>query len=127
MQMINQRLLYFLFIFLSACQAENKKAPPFSFDQAILHEDPPEQVVPCGIVSVTTPLLFKASNSDSTIVGFVQCVSAYPPGFFRKGMKYKLEVSRDTMDQSSKAWIEENSYDSKDHPVFLIEHITKAQ
>jgi hypothetical protein len=100
---------------------------PFTFNQAILREDLPEFIVACGTVSTADALLFKSSNSDSCIVGIVQCVSLYGTSFFKKGAKYRLQVTQDYIEDSFKNWILFNQFKGKNYSTFLITHITKAE
>ena len=99
----------------------------FTFERAILTEDLPELTIPCGTVLVADALLFKSTNSDSCIVGIVQCVSLYEKDFFKKGGKYSLQVTQDRIQESLKNCIINNQYYGKNYPTFLITKVSKAE
>jgi hypothetical protein len=128
-QMKGKYFLYWMLTcFLIACQPHSgTRELHFTFERAILEEGLPELIVPCGTVSTADALLFKSSDSDSSIVGIVQCVSLYGRHFFTKGEKYNLQVTQDNIDDSLKNWILTNQYKGKNYSTFLITHITKAE
>ena len=99
----------------------------FTFERAILEEDLPQLIVACGTVSTADALLFKSSNSDSSIVGIVQCVSLYGRNFFKKGEKYNLQVTQNNIQDSLKNCILNNQYAGKNYSTFLVTHIAKTK
>jgi hypothetical protein len=120
-------LCYFLLIFAGCNSRPATQSLPFTFDQAILKENPPELIIACGTVSTADALLFKSNNSDSCIIGIVQCLSLYRTDFFRKGNSYKLQVTKDGISDSLRDWMVNNQYAGTKYPTYLITHITKVE
>ena len=118
---------YFILIFAGCNPKPDAELLPFTFDQAILKKDPPELIIACGTVSTADALLFKSSNSDSCIVGIVQCISLYSTNFFKKGDKYNLRVAQQGIADSLQNWHVNNEYAGTKYSTFLITHITKVK
>lgn len=109
-----------------SCKPNVQQNLPFTFDEAILMQDL-YFIMACGTVSIADALLFKSANSDSCIIGIVQCVSLYDQNFFKKGAEYSLQVTQNNIKDSLKNYIVQNGYKGKNYPVFLVTHISKAQ
>src|SRR5439155_26205824 len=100
--MKKKHFFYFVLIcFFIRCSSHPAKSL-FTLDQAILQEDLPELVIACGIVATANALLFKSSNNDSYIVGIIQCVNLYDSTFFKKGLKYSLQVTQNNLTECLK-------------------------